>query len=206
MKLLDYHRLYEEEKKSWDLAGIESVATRDDAAFPEKVRELLPREDQRFEGDLLDVKTGELFDRLARLCELYRNGSSAQKVYIRSRMTQRTARRMESVGLRAAVLGARETSVEQIRLGLTGFAVADLAGGDVRETLMSLAVMFDCARKAGGDPVEDFRAVAALCGPAMSAVLTDFASRPPDLQSLGCMGWHEVQTPQGIGYRHGPPR
>ncbi|HEV8146436.1 MAG TPA: hypothetical protein VGP79_08650 [Bryobacteraceae bacterium] len=206
MKLLDYHRLYDEEKKSWDLAGIESIAARDDAAFPAKVRELLPREDQRFDGDLQDVKTGELFDRLSRLCGVYRDGTAAQQVYIRSRMTQRTGRRMESFGLRAAVLGAREASVEQVRLGLTGFAVADLAGGDVRETLMSLAVMFDCARKAGGDPAEEFSAVASLCGPAMAAVFTDFASRPPDLQSLRCMGWHEVQTPQGIGYRHGPPR
>ena len=46
-----------------------------------------------------------------------------------------------------------------------------------------------------------FLEVAAIAGPAFSALLQDWVKRDPSLQSLGCMGWREVETPEGLDFQ-----
>jgi hypothetical protein len=200
--LLDYHRLFAEERKTWDPAGLERAARGEDPAFPEQVTELLPRPGERFLGDLIDLDTSALYQRIQRLCKRYRDGSDAQRVYIRSRMDHNAGSKLTSFGLRAAVVGARQRSSAQIQLALAAFAIADLTCGDVRDVLIPLAVVLHAAEKASGDAASEFHMGALLCGPAMAAVLIDYTSRLPAEHALGVMQWSAIDTPDGIGYRH----
>src|SRR5690349_15226170 len=153
MKLLDYHRLRHEERAGWNLPEIETAVG---TGFVERVRELLPSKGDRFAGDLKTVDRGPLFQKLERLSRLYVNGSDDQRLYIRSHVQDTATSVCESFGLRAAVVAIREHSIEAVRTGLAAFAIADIAG-DVRETLMSLSVMFHAAEQVSGDGVALFR-------------------------------------------------
>lgn len=216
MDLLEYHRTHRQEQDSWDLEAIDRAAREQDASFPGRVQTLLDGADQRFTDDLRTVVRGPLFEKLEALSRLYLASSPEQRVFIRSRLIRRRdkseethhnrqiASRLESFGLRAAVIGMREHSVEMVKVGLAGFAITDLES-DVRETLMSITVLFHAAKSLDADAAALFREVAAISGPAFSAVLTDYAKRPAGLQTLGCMGWFEVQTPQGVGFQRTRP-
>ncbi|MBZ5596471.1 MAG: hypothetical protein LAP39_29875 [Acidobacteriia bacterium] len=214
MNLLDYHRLRREEQEAWDLPAIEEAVREQDPAFPERVHELLQCGEDRFWDNLRTVERGPLFEKLAAVSQLYLGCSPQQRTYMRSRLADRSgdsaearrkreiADRLGSCGLRAAVVGLREGSLEMVKAGLAAFAIADL-GADVRETLMSITVLFHAAKRLGANAAGLFQEVAAISGPAFSAVLIDFANRPEGLQTLACMGWHEVETPQGPGFQWG---
>jgi hypothetical protein len=206
MNLLDYHRLRSREKESWDLAALESAARTADATFPERVQQLLPAPEERFAHKLPTAERGPLFEKLAALCQLYLEGTAAERTYLRSRIDRKIAGQLDSFGIRMAVFGARERSAAMLRLSLIAFAIDDLASGDVREVLMSITVPFNAARLAGADPAALFRAVAEISGPAFSAVAIDFANRDPGLQTLECMGWHQVETPEGVSFQFGWPK
>ena len=201
MKLLDYHQLHRNEKQSWNLQVLEQRALEQDGAFLERVSPLLPDDQEHFSGDLIALDRGSLFQKLARLCQLYRGATAEQRTWLRSRIDAGRRAQLESFGLRAAVAGARDHAAATVGLGLAAFALADI-GNDVREVLLSLAVVLRCAQLCG-NAVTMFQAAAGLSGPAMSAALLDFAGRPADLQTLAVMGWHEVKTPDGPGYRFG---
>ena len=203
MTLLDYYTLDRDEKQAWDLPSLERAVLAEDPTFLVRVSELVPGAGERFRGDLVDLDLGPLFQKLTQLCQLYQQATPAQRTLLRSGVTPKTAGKLESFALRAAVAGARARAPASVQLGLTALALADL-GTDVREVMMSLAVMLRCCQHSGGDPRGMFGEAAAAAGPAMSAVLLDFAARPPALQALGLMGWAEVATPAGPGYRFGP--
>jgi len=204
VKLVDYHGLHREETRSWDLAGLEQTARSQDATLPERVQALLPSSEEQFSDDLTAIDRGPLFEKLAGLSQLYLSASTEQRTYIRSRLDWKSGQKLESFGVRAAVLGVREQSPDRVRLGLAAFAAADI-GPDVRDVLLSIALLFHCANRCGSTAQTLFAEAAAVSGPAMAAVLLDFLNRPPELQTLACMGWHEVESPQGPGFRWGWP-
>lgn len=197
MKLLDYHALREKEKASWNFADVER-----DAAFVEHSQALLAVGSERVKPGLLTLDGGPLFQKVQQLCQFYRDASPAQRTYLRSQVDFRLGGRLASFGLRAAVAGARERAPDGVALGVTAFVLADLVG-DVREVLMSLSVMLRCAKLSGADAAQLFHEVAAIAGPAMSAVLVDFSCRPPEVSTLASMGWREVETPEGVGFVFG---
>lgn len=202
MKLLDYHRLRDEERAGWNLLAIETAVGME---FAGRVTDLLPSKGERFAGDLKTVDRGPLYRKLEMLSRLYRNGSEDQRLCIRSHVRDGAPSLFESFGLRAAVVAIREHSVEAVRTGLAAFAIADIPG-DVRETLMSLSVMFHAAEQVSGDGARLFREAASISGPATAAVLTDFANRPAGLRALAMMGWRRVETADGPGFEWGWPK
>jgi hypothetical protein len=105
------------------------------------------------------------------------------------------------LGVRQAVVGMREKSEYAIRLGVVAHAIDDLASGDARDTLVRLTLLWYAANRIGADANALFLAVAAISGPAFSALLADWVKRDPSLQSLACMGWQEVETPEGPEFR-----
>lgn len=201
MKLLEYVDGRREERAQWDLGALEQKVLEQDSAFLERVVPLLPDAAERFSGDLVALDRGPLFQKLTRLCQLYSGATAEQRTWLRSRVDARLSSQLESYGLRAAVAGARDRAADYVGLALAAFALADLSS-DVREVLMSAALLLRCAGLCG-DAADLFEKGALLCGPAMAAVLRDFAARPASLQTLGVMGWHEIQTPEGPGYRFG---
>ena len=104
-------------------------------------------------------------------------------------------------GLRAAVLAAREHSPSLARIALIAFAIVDLADNDIRDVLIGVSLLCHCGRLAGADMPVLFREVASIAGPALRAVYENWADRYPNVQGISSMGWREIETSEGIGFR-----
>jgi hypothetical protein len=194
---LDYHRVRSEETKTWNPAELEAAARKRDATFPKKVAALLPGPKDWLTAKVSSVEPSAAADKLIELCELYRAGTPEERVYIRSRIEHPSGKAFLGLGRRQAVVGMRQKSIDAIRLGVVAHAIDDLASGDARDTLVYLTLLWHAAKRIGADADALFLEVAAIAGPAFSAVLGDWVKRDPSLQSLGCMGWREVETSDG---------
>ena len=80
-------------------------------------------------------------------------------------------------------------------------AIADLIEGDIRDVLVGLSLLCHCANLSGADVPSVLRQAAAIAGPAMRLLYEEWADRYPDVQGIRIMGWKEVQTGYGIGFR-----
>jgi hypothetical protein len=201
MTTLDYHKLRIEEKKTWNPALLEAGARKRDSTFPEKIASLLPGPKDWLTAKISSVTLSPVAAKLIELCELYLAGTPDERVFMRSRIDLASGKAFMGLGVRQAVVGMREKSEYAIRLGVIAHAIDDLASGDARDTLVRLTLLWHAAKRIGADANAVFLAVAAIAGPAFSALLEDWVKRHPSLQSLACMGWQEVETPEGPDFR-----
>jgi len=201
MTTLDYHKLRIEEKKTWNPAALETAARTRDATFPEKVAERLPGPRDWLTAKISLVELSPVSENLLELCELYLAGTPDERVFMRSLIDITSGKAFMGLGVRQAVIGMREKSEPAIRLGVVAYAIDDLASGDARDTLVRLTLLWHAAKRIGADANALFLEVAAIAGPAFSALLEDWVKRHPSLQSLACMGWQEVETPDGPEFR-----
>jgi len=201
MTTLDYHKLRIEEKKTWNPALLEVGARKRDSTFPEKIASLLPGPKDWLTAKISSVTLSPVAAKLIELCELYLAGTPDERVFMRSRIDLASGKAFMGLGVRQAVVGMREKSEYAIRLGVIAHAIDDLASGDARDTLVRLTLLWHAAKRIGADANAVFLAVAAIAGPAFSALLEDWVKRHPSLQSLACMGWQEVETPEGPDFR-----
>jgi hypothetical protein len=201
MTTLDYHRIRAEEKKSWNLAEIETGARTREQTFPERVGQLLPGPQDWLTAKISSVEPCPVAAKLIELCQLYLGGTPEERLFIRSRIDLPSGKAFMSLGIRQAVVGIREKSENAIRLGVVAYAIDDLASGDARDTLVRLTLVYHAAKRIGLDANAMLRDIATISGSAFSALLLDWVKRDPSLQSLECMGWREVETPEGPEFR-----
>ncbi len=201
MTTLEYHRLRNTYVKSWNLQALEDAAGSQDPAFPEHVERLLLLPEEKPSGNPDAPGPAMLHPKLLELCQLYLSSTLEQRMFIRSRIDRRLGGRLLGFSYGAAILGLRQKSEQRLRVGLVAHAIEDLAAGDVRDNLVILTLLFDAAKRIGSDPSTLFREVAGTSAPAMSAVLLDYLKRDPQLQTPECMGFREVETPEGVGYQ-----
>ena len=199
LKLLDYHRLRHDEEKSWDR---ERLARDAGPEFLAAAEALLPLHDEPWAlHKLLRFTREPWFDKCLELCELCAVATGAQRTWLRSRVDRKIGGKIGLFSLRAAILAARRHDTSLARAALIGFAIVDLVEGDVRDTLIGLSLICHCATRSGAAVPALFREVGDMAGPAMSALYKEWAARYPDVQSIGSMGWKEVDTEDGIGFR-----
>jgi hypothetical protein len=107
---------------------------------------------------------------------------------------------------RETTAALRSGSAERLRQGFERLVAAEAVakGWDPRDTMISLAVFVDCARRLGADPAALFGPVAAT-GPAWFQDTFRGFIRREELR-LGDFGWSLIETPDGPAYRFGPPR
>ena len=201
MTTLDYHKLRIQEKKTWNPVQLEAAARKRDSTFPEKITGRLPGPRDWLTAKISLVELNPVSEKLIELCELYLAGTADERVFMRSRIDTASGKAFMGLGVRQAIVGMREKSEEAIRLGVVAHAIDDLASGDARDTLVRLTLLWHAAKRIGADADALFLEVAAIAGPAFSALLEDWVKRHPSLQSLACMGWQEVETPEGPDFR-----
>jgi hypothetical protein len=188
---------------TWDRDALEAAARERTPDFPEHVRALLPESDEHLPRDVTDPERSPLDVKLTRLCELYRAGGPAERMFMLASVSHSIGSKLQGFGFRMAALAVRSGEVDLVRFGLIAHAIDDLASGDVRDTLCLLAPLADAARRIGADPVGLFSEVAAIAAPAMAAVLRDYVRNPAGIPSLGSMGFVAVEEAAGIRYRQG---
>ena len=161
-----------------------------------------PRLDPKWDpGGLVRIVRERSFDDCVQLCDLYRGATDRQRTWVRSRIDRKIGGKLGAFGLRAAVLGAREQSLPLARASLTAFVIEDLTPGDIRDVLIAFSLVCHCAGLAGANVPALLREVGALAGPAMRALYEDWAERYPNVQQIGSMGWKQVDTEEGVGFR-----
>jgi hypothetical protein len=201
LELTEYHRLRRLEESSWRREALEEQAGR---AFTDAIGQLLPREKHKWAPDqFARFERSPLFEDCVQICELYRSGTDVQRDWLRSRVDRTISGNLGVFALRAAVLAARGKSPALARTSLIADAIADLAGRDIRDVLIGVSLLCHCGALSGADMPALFREVAALAGPALGAVYRDWANRYPRVQGISSMGWREIETDEGIGFRHG---
>jgi hypothetical protein len=201
MTLLDYHRLRDEEERSWDRERLRQGAG---TTFTAAAARLLPTDKwQWYPGQYMDVVRSAWFDKCLELCALYRTGTEPQRTWLRSRIERPVPGNLGVFGLRAAVLAAREHSPDLVRTSLVAFAIVDLTDHDIRDVLIGLSLLCHCANLSGADVPALLREAAAISGSAVAALYEDWAARYPGVQGIGSMGWRQVETGEGVGFRQG---
>ena len=154
-------------------------------------------------GKLIRFTRSPWFEACVQLCDLYCAATDVQRTWLRSRIDRNIGGKLNLFGLRAAILAAREHSQSLARASLIAYAISALVEGDIRDVLIGLSLLCHCAELAGADVPALFREAATLAGPAMRALYEGWAVRYPDVQQIPSMGWKQVDTDEGIGFRMG---
>ena len=142
------------------------------------------------------------FDACRELCDRYAAATDAQRSWVRSRVERQHTGKIGLFALRAAILGARERRVELVRAALIAYAIRDLGHDDIRDVLIGFTLIVHCAGLASADVPALLREIAAIAGPALGTLYGEWAERYPDVAGIGSMGWRQVDTPDGVGFRH----
>ncbi len=199
MNLLDYHRLRNDETRSWSREDLRRKAG---GEFVHAAEGLIPEECEPWSPErLIHIKPGRWFDHCLKLCALYREANEDQQTWLRSRVDRKVAGRLHVFAFLSSVLAARQKAPDLARNAATAYAIADLESGDIRDVLIGFSLVCYCAGLAGCDVPVVFREIARISGPAMRALFEDWARRYPHVQSIGSMGWREVDTDEGVGFR-----
>jgi hypothetical protein len=201
LTLSEFHPLRRQEERSWRRELLQDQAGRE---FVDAIEQVLPRHKHKWEPDqFVHFERSPWFDDCDQICERYRSATTIQQAWLRSRIGRSIAGNLGVFGLRAAVLAARERSPSLARTSLIAFAIVDLSKGDIRGVLIGLSLICHCGSLSGAEMPALFREVASLAGQALSAVYNEWANRYPDVQGISSMGWREIETDEGIGFRHG---
>ena len=84
--------------------------------------------------------------------------------------------------------------------GFIALAIENLAAGDARDDLVTLALLYHCADAIEVNPELLIQQITELASPAMKSVFSDFIQRD-DLHQIHLeMGWRVVKGSYGIGY------
>jgi hypothetical protein len=101
---------------------------------------------------------------------------------------------------RMATLAVREGSTHHALLGLLAIALTWRACTDVRPAIPVIGLLYDAARRAGGDPMRVFAEAATHCPVDVAPVLRDFLTRA-DLEDIADeMGFSAGRDRDGFRY------
>jgi hypothetical protein len=203
--LFIYHEMRAEEEKQWNREDLRRLLASEEADKPanltQQIQELASAYAPQDMQDLVDVRPTAPDSTVTRLCREYHTGSQVARSFIRSGIELERAWILLAFSKRAAVLAVRRGEPDLIRDSLIAHAIEDLAAGDVRDNLVALGLVFHCAQAVHPEPRGVFHEVAQIAGPAIAQLLMDFMRRPDLDRILSAMGWQEVRTQQGAGYR-----
>jgi hypothetical protein len=101
---------------------------------------------------------------------------------------------------RVAIRARQTGNKSLVADGLAALAIDNLVQGDVRDSLVAIGLLYHIARGLNIDTIHLFNRAAAISGPAMSAVFSDFLMRDDLDRVLVNMGWREVIGPNGTSY------
>ncbi len=203
--LFIYHELRAEEEKQWNREELRRLLAAEDPGTPDRLTQQIQQLSQAYAPqemqDLVDVRPTAADAIVTDLCRAYRAGSPAVRSFIRSGIDSESAWTLLTFSKRAAVLAVRKGEPDLIRDSLIAHAIEDLAAEDVRDNMVALGLVYHCARTVDPRPEGVFHEVAQIAAPPIAQLLTDFVRRPDLDGILSAMGWREVRTEQGVGFR-----
>jgi hypothetical protein len=203
--LFVYHELREEEEMHWSRNGPRRILASEDPDGPDHLAEGIQQLSHAYSPpemrDLVDIKPCAGDSNVADLCREYRVGTRAARSFIRSEIDSECAWTLLTFSKRSAVLAVRKEEPGLIWDSLIAHAIEDLAAGDVRDNLVALGLVFHCAQAVLDEPAKVLNEVGEMAGPSIAQLLRDFVRRQDLEHILSAMGWKELMSEQGVGYR-----
>lgn len=159
------------------------------------------REDNPKEFGLVRPKPDAYDAALAELCKRYAKSDAPTRATMRRAIDMEDLGALLNFGMREAVFGIRERSVERVVDGLTAVAMVEKERQDFRDVLMTLSLLHYCALRIGANPDKLFRDAAALAEPGTAEFILHAIERPPTQKTLHeAWGFEEVETEAGAGF------
>jgi hypothetical protein len=193
--LFIYHELRQEEEEQWSRVSPSALleAQEPDAFlhFREIFQNLRPYSESEIK-DFSEVNLNATDTALSELCRSYRSGTSLQRDFLRSQITPEQAWLLLTFSKRSAVRAARTGDAELLRDSLLALSVEDIAGEDVRDALVALALVFYCGRSIQPGAVDLFNEIMQISGPAIIRLVEDFLQREDLDNILPSMGWQRT--------------
>ncbi|MFN6352360.1 MAG: hypothetical protein ACK40D_05730 [Cyanobacteriota bacterium] len=202
LPLLRYHELREIEKRQWvsdpiDVSRLSPETTQEMKTILASGLSFSSRDTQDFARRIFP---GPPDERLELLCQLYKRVNAEERSYIRSLIDPGMGWQLQAFARRSAVFGRRKSEWRHIMNGFIALAIEDLAAGDARDDLVTLALLYHCADAIEVNPVLLMQQITDLASPPIASLFADFIQRD-DLHQIHLeMGWREVKGPYGIGY------
>ncbi|MEY4352657.1 MAG: hypothetical protein RLZZ609_898 [Cyanobacteriota bacterium] len=201
--LLRYHELREIEMRQWVSDPID-LSTRLGPETSKEIKVILASRLSFSGRDMQDfarrIFPGPLDKRLESLCRLYKRVNAEERSCIRSLIEPGMGWQLQAFARRSAVFGRRKSEWRHIMNGFIALAIEDLAAGDARDDLVTLALLYHCADAIEVNPVLLMQQITDLASPPIASLFADFIQRD-DLHQIHLeMGWREVKGPYGIGY------
>lgn len=203
LPLFRYHQLREDEKGTWgQTLGLRKVSS-SEIAYRRDMDVLLARRmaySTKEQSDFIEINPSQTDEAIEALVRYYQSAIPDHQMYLRSRVNSDQGWTLLIFAKRAAVRARRSKNPDFVVAGMTALTIDNLAQGDVRDSLVAIGLLFHAAKALDLETTQLFNSVVAMSGPAMAAVFSDFLKRN-DLDRVHLnMGWHEVSSPNGIGY------
>jgi hypothetical protein len=201
--LFRYHQLREDEKVLWSQA----LGLRKDPlveiAYRQEMDALLSKGmvySTKQQSDFTEINPSQVDEAMEALVRYYESASPDHRMYLRSKINSDQGWYLLTFAKRAAVRARRSKNPDLVSAGLTSLAIDNLAQGDVRDSLVAIGLLFHVAKALDLETTQLFNRAAAISGPPMAAVFSDFLKRNDLNRIHSNMGWREVTGPNGIGY------
>jgi len=142
---------------------------------------------------------------ISSIIEAFRTSDPASRKAIASRLSQYSQKRLLGYATGLAALPVRRQSPGLVLEGLMALVVE---GGreDIRDSIVSLAVLYHSAVELQLDAAKTFAGVASLGEPnALQLEMNRFPFRAPKDRNLAAFHLREINTEDGFSYEHVPP-
>lgn len=201
--LFRYHQLREDEKATWSQAlGLRKVPL-DEIAYRQEMDAHLSKGmaySTKQQSDFIEINLSQTDEVIEAIVHYYMSASPEHRMYLRSKINSDQGWSLLTFAKRAAVRARRSKNPDLVSAGLTALAIDNLAQGDVRDSLVAIGLLFHVAKALDLETTQLFNRAAAISGPPMAGVFSDFLKRN-DLNRIHLnMGWREVSGPYGFGY------
>lgn len=133
--------------------------------------------------------------------ERFRSSGTAERDQVANALGPAYTDTFLSYGERMATLAVRERNAHHALLGLLAVALTWRGCVDVRPAIPILGLLYDSAKRAGGEPEHVFSEAAALCPADVAPVLRDFLTRLDLEQIADEMGFSNGRDRDGFRYR-----
>ncbi len=131
------------------------------------------------------------------LAKRYLDGSEEEQRYIAEKWDFGVTWKYPNQARLACKKGEHRSSRERLEASLAYYAISAQAGGDPRDVLVALAVIYHSCKAAGLDPATVFKKVAKVSPKVVQTLLNDFLARADTDKSLAAFSLVEVRNNEG---------
>jgi hypothetical protein len=156
---------------------------------------------ERRNRGIFRAHTAQIYEAVAPLVRFFENADLSTRIAITDGLSVNAKDQLVGYARHMAVLAVREGSSARVQEGLTALAIEAGGGGDWRESVSYLALLYHSALKLGMDAPVAFEQAASLSVTNFQEAIRSFPLRAPRDRDIEFFSRREVMTKDGFDYR-----